>query len=467
MSFWNDLAEALGTWESLDTWIVITAALAGMACALPGNFLVLRRQSMMGDALSHTVLPGIAGAFLISHGLLVAGWITPSTYQGTWHLVMFAGAVLTGILTALLTEAVQQWGRVESSAALGVVFTSLFAVGLVLIRLAADRVHLDPACVLYGMVETTVMETVGGTSIPRAALVNGSVLLLSLGLLVLFYKELRLCAFDPALAQSLGIPSRLVHYLLMSLTAVTLVAAFESVGSILVVAMLIVPAATAYLCCERMGSMIAMSLGVAALSALLGHAMAITLPYAVFHALGYDSVYDCSTAGMMAVASGGLFFLAWLFAPQQGLVSRLWRRGDLMVRIAREDLLGRAYRAAEGIAESVATISLSVPPMGLWERFLHWLALRSLLRRGLLERKGPSLQLTESGRRVGGELVRAHRLWESYLAAEFNVSGDRLHASAEELEHFIGPMLREELAAQLGSPHVDPHGREIPPVAGA
>ena len=145
--------EPLQTWAWIDTWIVVTGALAAMACALPGCFLLLRRQSMMGDAISHTSLLGIVAAFFTSHWLVKVGVISASTEPSIRHAAMCLGAVIVGVLSAWLAEALQKLGNVESSAALGVVFTSLFALGLLLIRAIADDVHIDPDCVLYGTIE--------------------------------------------------------------------------------------------------------------------------------------------------------------------------------------------------------------------------------------------------------------------------------------------------------------------------
>ena len=162
------------------------------------------------------------------------------------------GAAVSGVIAALLTELIQRWGRLERSAALGVVFTSMFALGLLLIRLFANRAHIDADCVLYGNLETTASDTLAGTGIPRGVIVNGAMLLMN-GLLVLvFFKELRLATFDAELAESQGLRAGWVSLALMTVTAATVVAAFESVGAILVIAMLIVPAATARLLTNRL-----------------------------------------------------------------------------------------------------------------------------------------------------------------------------------------------------------------------
>lgn len=467
MNFLHDLLAPLAYWGSLDTWIVITSALAAMACALPGNFLVLRQQSMMGDALSHTALPGIAIAFLATHALRTAGLIAWEPYSAAWHAAMFAGAVVLGILTAVFTEMIQKLGHVESSAALGVVFTTLFALGLILIRLAADRVHLDADCVLYGSIETVVMDTWGTSGIPRAAVVNGTMLLLNLALVALCFKELRVAAFDPNLATTLGIDATKMHYALMAITAATLVAAFESVGSILVIAMLIVPAATAYLLTDRLSLMIVWSLAVAALAAVLGHVGAITLPAAIFSRLGFDTVLDASTAGMTAVAGGMLFVAALVFSPKQGLFIRAVRQNLLGLRVACEDVLGLLYRLDEmQLGHTSGTVRKLLGERRGGAALVQRFALYKLVREGKIAPEAAGYRLTDSGRRAAEELVRSHRLWETYLERHFDdLSGAKLHRSAHAMEHFIGPELREEIADSLDRPQTDPHGKSIPPRA--
>ncbi len=449
-------------WHSDDTWTVAIAALAAMACSVPGVFLVIRRQSMMGDALAHTTLPGIVGAFLLTHALHQSGWIDSATYDNWRHAAMFAGALVIGILSAVLTEWVQKLGRVEASAALGVVFTTLFAIGLLLIRLYADQVHIDPDCVLYGIIETAVMNTIPGTAIPRAAAVNGVVLLVNIGLVFLFFKELRISAFDPAISTAMGINAGAMHYALMAITAATLVAAFESVGSILVIAMLIAPAATAHLLTDRLSSLIAISLGVAGLSALLGHLMAITVPAMIFTPLGYPEVVDTNTSGMMAVAAGLLFFLAALFGPRYGLISKALDQARLARSIIAEDILGLLYRleeesGAKGLA--LAQLSAMIDER-TWPTYM---AARSLATSGDVHRTGALYELSDTGRDRAIRLVRAHRLWESYMAKHFDLPDDHLHESAARVEHYLGAELRDELAAELDDAAQDPHGREIPP----
>ncbi|MCH7225241.1 metal ABC transporter permease [Haloferula sp. A504] len=295
------------SWSTFDTWIVVAGALCAVACALPGCFLVLRRMSMMGDAISHAVLPGLAAAFLLT--------------GSRTSLVMFVGAAIVGVLTAVFTQWISRFGNVDRGAAMGIVFTTMFAVGLIMIVQAADRVDLDPGCVLYGALELTPLDTwrVAGLEFPRVVGVMAVITALNLGVIAILFKELRLSTFDPGLSDTLGFSSQLIHYLLMTMVAVTTVAAFEAVGSIIVIAMLIVPAATALLVTRRLVPMLVIACGAGVLAAAAGHWMAVAVP-AWF---GADAT---SSSGMMAVASGLIFALAWLFGPAGGLLAGIFHR---------------------------------------------------------------------------------------------------------------------------------------------
>ena len=280
-------------WTEIDTWIVITGALISMACAIPGTFLQLNKQSMLGDAISHAVLPGIAIAFLFS------GTKDP--------LPMLIGAACAGLFTGLLSNIIHRHGKVDTGAALGVVFCSLFALGLVLIRVAADHVDLDPSCVLYGAIELAVID---GAVVPQVVWLSAGILVLNLGMTLIFYKELRLAAFDPRFAETVGIPSGVLQYGLTISTAITTVVAFESVGSILVIAMLIVPGATALILSHRVGGVLGISLLLAAASAIGGHIAAISVaPKMLAQLTGHTEIGALSSAGMMAACTGLIFFV--------------------------------------------------------------------------------------------------------------------------------------------------------------
>ena len=307
-----------------------------------------------------------------------------------------------------------------------------------------------------------------GLDVPRVGVTLGIVLLINLLVVVVFYKELKISSFDPALATTMGINATLMHYLLMTLVAVTAVASFEAVGNILVVAVLIVPAAAAHMLTDRLSVMIMLSAVIAAASAVLGHVGAIAVPAA----FGYASV---GTAGMIAVATGVFFTLAVLFGPRHGMISRAYHQAALSLRIAREDLLGLLYRIEE-LAQSSPHGDAAVTTAHLdaaldltttrRKRLVRGLVARRLVRRegsGVGNAAPAQLRLTETGREKARHLVRSHRLWETYLERYAAVRPDHLHLSAERLEHVTGERLSDALAARTDSPATDPHGAAIPP----
>lgn len=281
-------------------WIILTAILVSSACALLGTFLVLRKMAMVGDAISHAVLPGIAIAFLISGR------------ESLWILV---GATALGLIAVFLIQTLQSSG-LSSDASIGIVFTSLFAVGVIMISLNAQNIDLDLDHVLFGEIAYVQWDqlTLGGVDVgPRAVWMLGITLFVILVLLTLFYKQFKLCSFDPALAAASGIPVALFHYLLMGMVSMTSVASFDSVGAILVVGMLIVPAATAYLLTDRLGVMLILSVIIGAASSVAGYYTAFLL--------------DASIAGCMVASAGGFFVLAFLFSPLHGVLVRRLMRG--------------------------------------------------------------------------------------------------------------------------------------------
>lgn len=283
-------------------WIALMGFFVATACGLVGNYLILRRMALVGDAISHSVLPGLVVAYLL------AG-IRHST-------VMFVGALVAGLLTTVLIEVIHKKSRVKQDAAIGITFSSLFAIGVILISHFASKVDLDQECVLYGEIGNIPLDgpylqlgslVLGPPTMVRMAIVTVVVALL----IVVFYKELLVSSFDPGLAFSLGINATVVHYSLMSILSVVVVSAFESVGAILVIAMLILPGATASLVSRRLPVIFVLTVLHAALSSVLGVHLALWL--------------ECSIAGAMVVMGAALFVLAWIFSPTEGLLRR-WLR---------------------------------------------------------------------------------------------------------------------------------------------
>ena len=216
--------------------IQLIAAIVAMACAIPGVFLVLRKMALISDAISHSILPGIVLGFFITHDL------------NSPLLILLAA--LTGVITVILVEVIQKTGLVKEDTAIGLVFPALFSIGVILIAKNANDVHLDVDAVLLGELAFAPFDRLmmGGLDVgPKSLWIMGSVLLVILLLLFLFYKELKVSTFDVGLSSALGISPILMHYGLMSISSVTIVGAFDAVGAILVVALMIAPAATSYL----------------------------------------------------------------------------------------------------------------------------------------------------------------------------------------------------------------------------
>jgi manganese/zinc/iron transport system permease protein len=424
-------------WTTIDTWIVFMGAMCAASCAIPGTVLVLRRMSLMGDAISHTVLPGIAVAFLIT------GSRDPAA--------MLIGAVVVGLLTAFLVQTIQSLGKVEVGASMGIVFTVLFAFGLILMRRAVDHVDIDPDCVLYGAIELAWFDQVhiAGMGVPRGFVVNGVMLISNIVLILVFYKEFKITSFDPSLAKTQGIRPSIMHYLLMTMTAVTAVAAFETVGSILVVAMFIVPAATAYLISDKYGVLMCLSVAIAIIAAALGHLGAITIPL-------WFGFSGTSTAGSMAVAAGFLFVVAWIGSPKYGLLTRAVHRIELRVRILREDVLGVLWRLEERKQVAIQSMQLATA-IGANPLMMRFVLLR-LVNQGRIAKFGKCWLLTDQGRSFATTLVRTHRLWEVYLDKHFPQDQHQLHHSASRLEH----VTTESMQSALGDARTDPHGSIVP-----
>jgi manganese/zinc/iron transport system permease protein len=281
-------------------WIILTGSLVAVSCGLLGCYLVLRKMAMLGDAISHAVLPGIVLAFLIT--------------GSRDSVTMVIGAGLLGLVTTFLIEFFHRKGKLQSDAAIGVTFTWLFAIGIILISYKAGKVDLDQDCVLYGEIAFISLNTINlfGYMIPKAALVMGSVLFFIILFIRLGYKELFLTTFDPSYAAAIGISTALWHYLLMGMVSFTTVAAFENVGAILVVAFLIAPAATAYLITHKFRSMIWIAALLGVTSSAGGYYLAVYL--------------DGSIAGAMSTVAGLQFMLALLFSPDSGLITKRFRK---------------------------------------------------------------------------------------------------------------------------------------------
>lgn len=353
--------------------ILAVALPIALACALLGNFLVLRRLALLSDAISHVVLLGI-----------VIGFFAAGTLHSPWLVI---GAALSGVATVALIELLHRTRRFQGDATIGLVFPAFFSLAVILISRYAGQVHLDTDAVLLGELAFAPLTRFrpGGYDLgPASAWWGMGILAANAVFVALFYKELKLACFDEQLAAASGARPRLLHYALMTAVALTAVVAFDAVGSVLVVAFMIVPAAAALLFSRSLGAMIGLSAVFAAAGTTMGYGVAALL--------------DASIAGSMAAVFGMLFGAAVLTAPGRGVIPAARRRArqkrdfaELMLLIHLENHEGSPAEADECRAAHL-------------EEHLKWPApfarevVERARKRGLLREEQGTLRLTQSGR---------------------------------------------------------------------
>lgn len=289
--------------------IQLIAIVVAMACAIPGVFLVLRKMSLISDAISHSILLGIVIGFFITKDI------------NSPLLILLAA--LTGVITVVLVEMIQKTNLVKEDTAIGLIFPLLFSVGVLLITKNAGDIHLDIDAVLVGELVFAPFDRwiISGIDLgPKSLWIMGVILIMSFVLLLLFFKELKVTTFDPGLAASLGISPLIFHYGLMSVSSVTIVGAFDAVGAILVVALMIAPAATAYLLTHDLKKMIGLSMFFGVISAILGYWLAHYL--------------DASISGSMTTVLGIIFLMVYLFAPNRGLIAMMFQQKKQKIEIS-------------------------------------------------------------------------------------------------------------------------------------
>lgn len=360
--------------------LILLLACVGAACAVPGVFLLLRRVALVSDAISHVLLFGIVVAYL-----LVKDRSSP---------LLFFGAAASGVLTVALVELLQRTKLVKEDAAIGLVFPALFAAGAVMLTVfVPPTTHLDIDTVLLGNEAYSVFGNrlrIGDADLgPMGVWTLGGLVVLNTLLVLAVYKELKLSTFDPELAAVLGFAPGVLHYGLMGSVSVTAVAAFDAVGPVVVVALFVVPAATAYLLTDRLSVLLLLAVLLAVGGAVGGTLLAVAL--------------DANVAGTVAVVLGLVFGLVFLAAPQRGLVAKLLLRVRQRRRF-HETMLAIHLLQHEGTPQEA-----DESDVGGLHRHLHWLpgevvrVVRRAERRGLVTEESGRLKLTQAGRDVARE----------------------------------------------------------------
>ncbi|MEA2563196.1 MAG: manganese/zinc/iron transport system permease protein [Acidobacteriota bacterium] len=411
--------------------VLIGATLLGALGGTLGTFALLRRQSLLGDALAHAALPGVCIAYLIT------GTKSP--------LPLFLGALIAGLLGSLLILATVRWSRIKEDSAIGIVLSVFFGIGIVLLTYiqklpAGNQSGLDKF--LFGQAATLVVEDL------QVMAVLGAIVI---AFVLIFYKEFKLLSFDREFGSSLGLPMRWMEVLLTLLLVVVVVVGLQTVGVVLIVAALITPAAAARQWTDRLGAMLLLSAGIGATAGAAG-------------SLVSASMAKLPTGPVIVLVSSSVLIVSLLLAPQRGILWARLRERQVAERIRRENLLKDLYMLGERKAD--------------WQTALTWPHLmgvrgqtgrelarnaRPLVAEGLAERDGDTLRLTDAGRGEAEQVVRKHRIWEVYLSRRLELPSDHVHRDAEAMEHALTEAAVTELEEALGFPTVDPHGSRIPP----
>ncbi|HYC72704.1 MAG TPA: metal ABC transporter permease [Opitutaceae bacterium] len=428
---WLDQAARFLSFRDLSVrYAVCGAVLLGVCCGVLGGFVVVRKMALMGDTLSHAVLPGVALGFL-------------------WNLskdpvAIFVGATLAGLLGTGMVRAITHTTRLKEDAALGLVLASFFAAGACLVT-------------MIQRLPTGSKSGVDKFLFGQAAAINSgdvwlmlAVTVLVLGLVGLFYKELLIVSFDGGFARASGLPVAWIDRGLMLLLAFSVVIALQAVGAVLVSAMLITPAAAAYLLTDRLHRLLW-------LAAAFGVAAGVT--GAFFSFLGHN----LPTGPLMVIGASTVFAGAFFLGPRHGVLARWWRRRDRAARTRRENTLKSLYRIGEeaDFAAEGATLTELARLRKETLEDAQRLA-TDLVRHGLATQSDDLVYFTPAGRQRAAEIVRNHRLWELYLTNSANIAADHVHEDAEKIEHVLGEEVVRDLERRLNHAAVDPHGRRIP-----
>lgn len=396
--------------------VVLAATLLGIAAGVIGTFALLRKRALMGDALAHAALPGIAGAFL------AATWLGA---QGKSLPVLLTGATLTGVLGVACVHLIVRHTRLREDAAIGAVLSVFFGVGIVLLSYIQNLSTGTQGGLnhfIYG--QTAAMQA-------RDAQLIGAVAVLAVALATLLYKEFRLVCFDDRFAAAGGIRVALVDFVMMGLVVLVTVIGLQAVGLVLIVAILIIPAAAARFWTERLNVMTALAAVLGGLSGWLGASASALLP-------------DLPAGGIIVLTAGSLFLLSLLFAPSRGVLARVVRHFAMRRRIAADHLLRAMYEILESrgaLRPGVPVPRDEVAHERRWTSLgLSWLLVR-LGWRGLVLREPAGVALTERGLTEARRVTRNHRLWEEFLIAHAELAASHVDRAADLVEHALSPHL--------------------------
>jgi len=395
--------------------VVLGAALLGAAAGLVGTFALLRKRALMGDALAHSALPGLAAAFLLGSALGVQGKSLP---------LLLTGATISGVIGVLTVQSLVRYTRLPEDAAIGAVLSVFFGVGIVGLSVI-QSLSLGGEGGLHHFIygQTAAMRSID-------AQIALALTLVVIALALLLLKEFRLVCFDAEFARVSGWPVSRIDLLMMGMVVLVTVVGLQAVGLLLIVALLVIPPTSARFWTDRLGPLCGLSAVFGASSGYIGAALSALLP-------------RLPAGAVIVLCAGALFIVSFLFAPQRGLLASALRAIALRIRVTEEHLFRDAYERNEGGSEAGTLVLQQVSSPFL--RILIWL--RSL-HAGYLDREG---RLTTTGKQRGRTLTRNHRLWEEYLVTHASALPGHVDLSADLAEHVLSPEVLSEIEASLSA----------------
>lgn len=405
---------------------LVVGTLVSLACSIVGCFIILRKLSFLSDAIAHAMLAGV-----------VAGYLLMKLLFGTEAHVgaMLLGALLAGVVTVGMVGFVTRVSRIKQDTAIGIMYTGIFALGAFAISMKSlgQYIHID----IYHFIVGSVI-SVGSSELWIAGLVTAFIV----AVVMMFFRQLQITSFDPVMAASIGVPVVAVDYLLTACTSLVVVSGVRIAGVILVVALIITPAASAYLLFDRLSRMILAAIGIGVGSFWGGFFLA--------------QAAGASPGPAIVITSTAVFLFTLVFAPKYGLLVDWNRRRRSVPQEIKEDVLGAVLRSdAEWVAIGDVLPRVETQNQKIRRAILH------LIRQDLLDQKESEIRLTQKGRREARRLLRAHRIWETYLD-RLGTPSNELHPQAHKLEHLNDEKTIDYLDDKLGHPLKDPHGSAIP-----
>lgn len=403
---------------------LLGGTLVAVVCGIVGCLVVLRRMAFLGDALSHAMIAGIAGGYLFMKLLFGIEAHAPA---------MLLGSLIAAVITVALISSVSRVSRLKEDTVIGIMYCAVFAAGVVLVSIFRDLIHIDLMHFIMG-------DILGITDVDlwASAFVCAGVITV----ITLFFRHFQVTSFDPIMAASIGIPVVVVDYVLTTCVSLVVVSAVSMVGVILVVGLLITPAATAYLLSDRLNRMMTLAAFFGFTSVLGGLYLCVWL--------------DSAGGGAIMLFCSLQFLVVLVLAPQYGLLAAWQRRRRTLPQQLLEDILVQLIRTSPLRADE-----LNTPSFHRLQRRTRNRALARLKRDGLLGQDEEGYYLTSQGRRRAQTILRAHRLWETYLA-QVGANQADIHRQAHELEHVHDQDSMDYLEHRLGHPILDPHGAPIP-----